>query len=605
MFHYFAIRSDQLPYLVPYFLSAALMLAMLAYLWRQRANPLARYYGWVIVAQFVSTVAYVLEIAADELAIKAFWDDLQWGTLSLAGILGIYFTLHVVERPPRNPLRFWVAIASVPVVFSVLIATNSWTELVRTNSVVLPAEPFSVFTYTFTPITYLYSVFYLLGLGFVTIGLLVAHVRRTDSTYRSQAIIILIGVSVPIITGLFPVLGISLMAQRDITPIAFAISNVIVAWGLLRYRLFDLVPIARDKVFENIPQAVIVLDMQLRVVDVNPAGVLLIGQEKQVVIGRDVRDVLAPWFHVLERYLPFTGAISDEFEVGQGAERRFFALSITPIFGRDETQAGWIAILRNITERRLANEQLRQQSAELLVAKEMAEQANHIKSQFLASMSHELRTPLNAIINFTEMVAMGMIGPIADEQADLLNQSLASSRHLLNLINDVLDISKIQSGKLSLFVEHDVVLKEELTFVLALIEPMLHGRPIQLVTEIDPDLPIMSGDKRRIRQILLNLLSNAAKFTDEGTITLRIQNQGEQVLLTVIDEGLGISPQMQTTIFEPFVQTEDGVKQAEGTGLGLPITKSLAEAHGGRIWLESTLGQGSAFYVALPIKREP
>lgn len=604
MFPYFAIRSDQLPYLVPYFLSAALMLAMLAYLWRQRANALARYYGWVIVAQFASTVAYVLEIAANDLAVKAFWDDLQWGTLSLVGILIIYFTLHVGERPPRNPLRFWVAIASIPVIFLVLVATNSWTDLVRTDSVVLPAAPFSVFTYTFTPLTYLYSIFYLLGIGFVAIGLLIAHVRRADPTYRGQAIIILIGVSLPIITGLLPLLDISLMDQRDITPIAFAISNVIVAWGLFRYRLFDLVPIARDKVFENIPQAVIVLDMPLRVVDVNPAGVLLIGQEKKGAIGRDVREVLAPWSHVLERYLPFTGAVADEFELGEGAERRFFALSITPIFGRDQTQVGWIAILRDITERRLASEQLRQQSAELLVAKEVAEQANHAKSQFLASMSHELRTPLNGIINFTEMVAMGMIGPIADEQADLLNQSLESSRHLLNLINDVLDISKIQSGKLSLFVEHDVVLKEELTFVLALIEPMLHGRPIQLVTEIDPDLPIMSGDKRRIRQILLNLLSNAAKFTDEGTITLRIQNQREQILLTVIDEGLGISPEMQTTIFEPFVQTEDGVKQAEGTGLGLPITKSLAEAHGGRLWLESTLGQGSAFYVALPIKQQ-
>jgi signal transduction histidine kinase len=228
-------------------------------------------------------------------------------------------------------------------------------------------------------------------------------------------------------------------------------------------------------------------------------------------------------------------------------------------------------------------------------------QADYMKSQFLASMSHELRTPLNAIMNFTEMVAMGIMGAVNEDQVDLLGQSLDSSKHLLNLINDVLDISKIQAGKLNLFVEENVDLTAELKTVISMVEPMLTSKPVKLVQDFDDNLPLLTGDKRRIRQIMLNLASNAAKFTDEGSITLSAKNRGDHVQLAVIDCGPGIALEMQEIIFEPFLQTPDGVKHAEGTGLGLPITKSLVEAHNGRIWLESTPGEGAAFYVTLPI----
>jgi signal transduction histidine kinase/HAMP domain-containing protein len=227
--------------------------------------------------------------------------------------------------------------------------------------------------------------------------------------------------------------------------------------------------------------------------------------------------------------------------------------------------------------------------------------ADVTKGRFLASMSHELRTPLNGIINFTEMVALGMIGPIGDEQASLLNQALESSRHLLNLINDVLDMSKIEAGMLSLLMEPDVDVVVEAQSALKMVEPFLHGRPVHITAILAPDLPRLTADKRRIRQILLNLLSNAIKFTDEGTITLKGERQGDDIVLKVIDNGPGIAPDMQTTIFEPFVQTADGVKQSEGTGLGLPIAKNLAEAHGGRLWVESVLGHGATFCVSFPI----
>ena len=255
--------------------------------------------------------------------------------------------------------------------------------------------------------------------------------------------------------------------------------------------------------------------------------------------------------------------------------------------------SGHIAIA--ITNARLYDNQI--QLAEDL------RQADQTKTQFLASMSHELRTPLNAIMNFTEMVAMGMMGNVNDEQKNLLTQSLDSSQHLLNLINDVLDISKIQAGKLSLFVEDDVNLYDELDTAVNMVKPLLKDSPVQLIQEVDDDLPLLSGDKRRIRQIMLNLLSNATKFTDEGSITMRVANENDHVLFAVIDTGTGISEEMQSLIFQPFVQTASGIRHAEGTGLGMPITKSLVEAHDGKIWVESVVGEGSAFYVSLPLNR--
>jgi signal transduction histidine kinase len=224
-----------------------------------------------------------------------------------------------------------------------------------------------------------------------------------------------------------------------------------------------------------------------------------------------------------------------------------------------------------------------ERTAELVSAKEEAETSNKVKSQFLAAMSHELRTPLNAILNFSQFVASGMLGPVNADQVDLLDKITASGKHLLSLINDVLDISKIESGALTLFVEAGVDLRDELRTVEAAARTLLGDKPVALTMKADEDVPLIVGDRRRIRQIMLNLVSNACK-------------------LTVQDSGPGIAPEDHAKIFETFHQTEAGLRNNEGTGLGLPISQRLAEAHGGRLWLDSTLGQGATFYVALPVR---
>ncbi len=247
---------------------------------------------------------------------------------------------------------------------------------------------------------------------------------------------------------------------------------------------------------------------------------------------------------------------------------------------------------------------LEEQLVEVQEARDKAERADQVKSAFLASMSHELRTPLNSVINFTKFVAKGVLGPVNEQQVDKLNRVIESAKHLLNLINDVLDMSKIESGSLNLFVEDNVNLNEILRSVAASGESLLVDKPVTLQVEANAALPAITGDRQRILQIMLNILSNACKFTEQGHIKIRAEQHNGDIRLAVEDTGPGIAPEDHASVFEPFKQTQAGLRHGGGTGLGMPISKRLAEAHGGALWLESAPGEGAIFYLSLPIKSE-
>ncbi len=280
-------------------------------------------------------------------------------------------------------------------------------------------------------------------------------------------------------------------------------------------------------------------------------------------------------------------AIAQTMTSGQYDER-------APVKAQDEV--GQLAVAFN--EMATA---IQQREISLEAAREQAERADRTKSMFLASMSHELRTPLNAIINLTKFVAQGMYGEINAEQQEILYQVAGSGKHLLNLINDVLDISKIEAGSLELFVEEGLQVGAIVESLAETAKGLLLQQTVGIRCEIEPDLPPITGDEQRIRQIVLNLLSNACKFTDEGEIIIRAYRQNGEVLVEVQDTGPGIDPRDHEIIFETFRQAKVRGRKAEGTGLGLPISRRLTEAHGGRLWVRSALGEGATFYVALPL----
>ena len=232
---------------------------------------------------------------------------------------------------------------------------------------------------------------------------------------------------------------------------------------------------------------------------------------------------------------------------------------------------------------------------------ELEETSRH-KSEFLASMSHELRTPLNAIIGFSEVLREEMFGPVNEKQAEYLDDIISSGNHLLSLINDVLDLSKVEAGQVELEVG-PFSLREALERGVVMVRERATEEGVQVELSAGPEVDVVEGDERRIKQVIFNLLSNAVKFTPTGgEVDVSAIRVNGGVRVSVADTGPGIAPGDHERVFEEFQQTDAGLEQHEGTGLGLALSKRLVELHGGRIWLESELGRGSTFVFTLPAR---
>src|SRR5690606_33352109 len=232
-----------------------------------------------------------------------------------------------------------------------------------------------------------------------------------------------------------------------------------------------------------------------------------------------------------------------------------------------------------------------------------------LKSQFLANMSHELRTPLNSIIGFSRVMLKGIDGPLTELQEQDLTTIYNSGQHLLGLINNILDLSKIEAGKMEIQPEY-MDAEETIDTVISTSHGLVKDRPVEIIRDVEDGLPEIYGDPMRVRQVLLNLASNAAKFTQEGSITIRARRKpynpetGEppRVQFDVADTGIGISPTDMSKLFQAFSQVDGSTtRQVGGTGLGLTISQEFVEMMGGRIWVESEVGKGSTFSFTVPL----
>jgi len=269
----------------------------------------------------------------------------------------------------------------------------------------------------------------------------------------------------------------------------------------------------------------------------------------------------------------------------------------------------------DVMERRRAEEALQkahdelelkvaERTAELVIARERAEESDQLKSAFLSTMSHELRTPLNSIIGFTGIILQGMAGPLNDEQTKQLGMVRNSAHHLLDLINDVLDISKIEAGQVEIIAK-PFDMREIIEKVMRTVTPLADKKGLLLMAEVTPQMCQITSDQRRVEQILINLVYNAVKFTEKGEVRIECEISDDWLVTRVADTGIGIKPEDMDTLFETFQQIDTGfTRQHDGTGLGLSICKRLVEMLGGQIRVESEWGVGSAFTLTLPMKME-
>ncbi|MBD2204702.1 PAS domain S-box protein [Calothrix sp. FACHB-1219] len=360
-------------------------------------------------------------------------------------------------------------------------------------------------------------------------------------------------------------------------------------------------------IFECSSIGIGLIDMQAQIVDVNPALCQMLGYSREELCGKQFTNYVSPQTGDLELLEQLISGISADpqqlIERHRLEMERLFLhkqgglvwthLSVSVIpdsYGKPEY---FLTIIEDITERKQTELKLRASQA-------AAEAGSRAKSEFLATMSHELRTPLNAIMGLSQLLQQEMVGPLNDKQKEYISCVYSSGEHLLALINDILDLSKVEAGKEELFLLPLRVI-DICNSVISTVGDQALDKGLQITSHIAPQADICVADERRIKQMLLNLLTNAIKFTSKGEVALEVKKVSNGITFTVADTGIGIDANQFHFLFEPFKQLDSRLnRQYEGTGLGLALTRKLARLHGGDVTVESTLGKGSRFTLFLP-----
>ncbi len=555
------------------------------------------------------SIAYMLELAETRPYMKIFWSNLKFIAVALTPVAWLVFCAYSTgQEKPFTRRRRW-QLTILPIITCVIIFTDSAHHLFRTSQTLAQVDEIlhirvqnGIWFWVHAVYSYL-----LLTAGVV---LLIRHLRRAPSLSRERVFVLLLGLSVPWVANAITVAGLTII---DLTPLGFVVTMCALAWGMLRFHLLNISPIARDALFDQITDAILILDAQGRLIDVNDASRELLHFAEDDTLGKTLNKAL-PKLTEAEQWI--NEARRNNLAVHEWAANpdtsaeAIFDVRLSTLRNRNQQWVGYLITFRDITQQKHAenqikakNSELQQTNTDLALAREKAEESSRLKSEFLSVMSHELRTPLNAIMGFTELQMMGATGQLSTNQQDFLNRTLSSANELLELINNVIDLTRLEAERLPL--EQQVFSTHEWwEGAIQVAQKQTSKRGLQFETEIDPVLPeTMVGDAPRLQQVLSILLSNALKFTEQGLIRVWMRHNAEMGWeIGVQDTGVGVPEHLHGAIFEAFRQADSSSRRKYGgMGLGLALAQRLIQQMGGRIELESSEGQGSTFRIILPL----
>jgi len=664
-----------------------------------------------------------MELASADLPTVLFWVKVESPGMVAVPVMWLVFALEYSGKGKWLTRRNLVLLFVLPVFIVLLVWSSEFHRLYYLGVSLVPNGPLKILhttpgTWYWISVTYSYILFVSGAILFVLMFI------RAPRLYRGQIGVILIAVLIPWVGNILYNADSSPFSRRlDLTPLAFTITGLLMAWGLFHFKLLNILPIARDAVVESISDGVIVLDAQARIVDINIAAQKMSRYPLNKLIGQPLEKILSNQPDLVKR---FRNVLEPQTQItlGQGPELRHYEMRISPLYNRWKKLTGRVIILHDITERKRAEEALKESEERLALAldvsnsgiwdfnphtftdthfndrwftmlgyepdefphtaetwtklvypedieqllqkmqdhiegksdyaaefrmktkdgsycwiysvgkvvswdndghpqrmtglhidisehkqaekklqqaKEAAEAANRAKSTFLANMSHELRTPLNGILGYAQILRQDQT--ISTRQQRGISVIQKSGKHLLQLINDILDLAKVEAGRVELHPQA-FNLPNFTSTVCDMMKTRAEAKHLTCSKKVRTLPQTVRGDEIRLRQVLVNLLGNAIKFTDQGSVTLTIEpcpDDKDLIRFQVTDTGVGIVSEDLKTIFSPFEQVGRHTRQEKGTGLGLSISRELVELMGGTLQVKSKPGRGSAFWFDIPL----
>lgn len=569
--------------------SGTILLLIILYTTKSNGDKSIHYFRIMLAAASFWSIANGIEMASDVIYIKILFSKLSYIGVSVVMPMWLLFVFTYFKKDHLIKRGVKILMIVMSSVLLLLVFTNEYHHLIWPKLTPFYANGRLQLIYGHGIILLsLVACFYFYVLAGV---IMMINVLRTSPKLIKRQVLLLLSASVaPWLSNALYMLGITPLPSMDLTPIGFIITGFIFQFAITRYRMLDLMPVARHTLFGELSDGVLVLDNKRRVADINHAAVELLNIEEDKLFGRSLDTFLPELAAIINKHMDI-GKIRSESLV---LDNRIIEVRVSTLTEKEDIY-GQLVVLRDITD-------IRQAQAELLKAKELAEAANIAKSQFLANLSHEIRTPMNGIIGFLDLLSGTGLNA---EQAEYIQYVKSASETLLFLINDILDYSRIEAGKMELekipFDLHVLVQDSVKLFI-----PVAAGRGTELHTYISENVPVyVKSDPLKLRQVLNNIIGNAVKFTENGSVSVKVCLDdeipgiaGNALRFEISDTGIGMSAEVRAKLFQVFTQADASTtRKYGGTGLGLAISKKIIDLMGGDIEVKSEPEKGSTFII--------